>query len=98
MGEPSIWQTLSGPTGGLIAFGALLGIGATWAVNIRIFSPILARAHAAEISAMQARIEAMELAFRSELASLRARVQELEATEAEYHKILKLRAKLEDES
>lgn len=85
---------LTGPNGGLLALGAIVGIVTTWTMNLKIISPILQRAHAAEIAALQARIEAMDLALKSEIASLRARIQELEATEAEYHKILKQRANL----
>lgn len=94
MDEQTVVHWLTGPNGGLLALGAIVGIVATWTVNLKIISPILQRAHAAEIAALQSRIEAMETAFKAEMASLRARVQELESTEAEYHKILKERAHL----
>lgn len=94
MDEQTVVHWLTGPNGGLIAMGAIFGIVATWAVNLKIISPILQRAHAAEIAALQARIDAMDVAFKAEMQALRMRVQELEATEAEYHKILKQRANL----
>lgn len=94
MDQDTVVHWLTGPNGGLLALGAIAGIVATWAVNLKIISPILQRAHAAEIAALQARIEAMETAFKAEMAALHARMQELETTEAEYHRILKQRANL----
>lgn len=94
MDQDTVVHWLTGPNGGLLALGAIAGIVATWAVNLKIISPILQRAHAAEIAALQARIDAMDVAFKAEMQALRMRVQELEATEAEYHKILKQRANL----
>lgn len=92
--EQTLLEWLSGPNGGLIAIGAILGGVATWAMNLKIISPILQRAHQAEIAALESKIQAVEMAFKREIEQLRARVVELEQTEAEYHKILKQRAAL----
>lgn len=70
---------LLGPTGGVFAIGALFGCAVTWTLNLKIVSPFVQRAHAAEMAAMLAKITALE-----------ARVKELESFEARYMKLLEM--------
>jgi hypothetical protein len=97
VGEDEVVGHLLGPSGGTFALGMIVGGFLTWVGNLKIVNPYMQRAHAAEIQALQSKIEAMDLAFRAELTSMKARIQELEATEKEYHAILKERAKLRDD-
>lgn len=97
MTEDTLIHWLSGPNGGLIAIGMLLGGVATWYMNLKIVSPFVQRAHQAEIAAYEAKMQALEAATQRELAALRARVAELESSVSEYHRILKQRAALEAE-
>ena len=70
---------LLGPTGGVFAIGALFGCIITWTLNLKIVSPFVQRAHAAEMEAMLAKITALE-----------ARVKELESFEQRYMKLLEM--------
>lgn len=81
--QQTLIEWLSGPNGGLIAIGMMLGGAAVWAMNMKIVSPFVQRAHAAEIAAYEAKLKGLEV-----------RVADLEATVREYHDILKRRAAL----
>lgn len=97
MNEDEVVGHLLGPSGGTFALGMIVGGFLTWLGNLKILNPYMQRAHAAEIHALQSKLEAVELAFKAEITALKARIQELEATEKEYHAILKERAKLRNE-
>lgn len=97
MGDAEIIGWLTGPTGGIFALGAMAGIVATWAVNLKIISPYMRQAHAAELAAIRSQMDALVSGFNLELASLQSRVRALEVTETEYHEILKERANLRGE-
>jgi len=64
MGEGEILGHLSGPNGGIFAMGIGVGIFLTWMAFGRVLTPQMQRAHAAELSALQARIATLELEIR----------------------------------
>lgn len=60
MEDLNIVSYLTGPTGGVFALGMLSGVLLTWGVNLKIMKPFVERAHAAEMKAMQAQIDALK--------------------------------------
>ena len=60
MDETSYIGYLTGPMGGMWAFGWFVGAAMMWAANLKIVSPYVQRAHAAEMLALVQRIEALE--------------------------------------
>lgn len=77
MDERDVIGHLLGPSGGTFALGMLVGSVLMWIANLKVINPYVQRAHTAEMSAMQARITALEL-----------RIKELETFEARYMAIL----------
>jgi hypothetical protein len=77
MGEQEVIGQLLGPSGGTFALGMLVGSVLMWFANLKVINPYVQRAHTAEMSAMQARIAALEL-----------RIKELEKFETNYMAIL----------
>lgn len=73
MTEGDIIGHLLGPGGGTFALGMLVGSVLMWMANLKVINPYVQRAHTAEMSAMQARITALEL-----------RIKELESFEQKY--------------
>lgn len=81
MNESQVIDHLLGPSGGTFALGMLVGSVAMWFANLKVVNPYVTRAHVAEISAMQARIDAMEY-----------RIKELETFETRYMALVEARS------
>jgi len=95
MQEQDIIDQLLGPVGGTFALGMIVGSFLTWVGNLKLINPWVQKAHEAEITAMQSKIEALEQNFKSQMGAMESRIRELEVTEAEYFKVLKQRANLD---